>query len=161
MRHILKKILEQSADRADDWQPPVGVLRDAWSGLVGDKLAAVTRPATVDWDQGRLVVEAASDAWQRELRRHDAELLDRLGQVLPWRLETLEVETGMIPGDERSPDEPSDAATPYAMGEADEPDPTSDPVEAPDDVESSLDELGSGTASSARRILGHVRDEDE
>ncbi|MFB6376092.1 MAG: DciA family protein [Bradymonadaceae bacterium] len=162
MRQILKHILEQSAEQADDWHPPVGVLREAWPGLVGDELAAVSRPAAVDWQQGRLILEAASEAWQRELRRHDDELLDRLTQVLPWRLETLEVRSGMLTDTDRSPDEPSAMETDSRGVHPDDgPGPTADPVETPEDVDTSLSSLGDETAGSARRILEHIREEEE
>jgi len=160
MREILKHLLEQSDGQADDWHPPVGVLREAWPGLVGDDLADVSRPVAVDWEAARLVLEAASGAWQRELRRHDDHLLARLSQVLPWPLETLEVRTGMIADDQRSPDTQSDTTPVPQPVQSETRHPALDPVEIPEDVEESLSTLGDDTASTARKILEHVKGEE-
>ena len=162
MRDILKRILEHSADRSGTWRPPVGVLRDAWSGLVGDELAAVTRPSAIDWEERRLTIETATDAWHRELERHDAKLLARLNQVLPWQLEDLVIETGMIAAPDRSPDESPapDARRPGSTQTTEQTGPVVDRVDAPEDVEQSLDSLDGGAADSARRILEHVREQD-
>lgn len=155
MRAILRRILEKSAERGDDWHPSASVLASAWPGLVGDRLAELTRPVDVDWDRQQLVIETASETWSRELSRRESELLERIGEVLPWELRELEFRVGAI-------DLPDDASVAAAD---DEPtgDDDSDDLEdrpAPDaDLQDSLDSLSDDAAASARRILGHVQDD--
>lgn len=157
MRAILQRLIEQSAERGEGWRPSASVLASAWPGLVGDRLAELTRPAEVDWETGRVTVETASEAWSRELARREHALLDRIGQVLPWQIDHLEFRVGAL----EMPDESRPAATSEESVEPRDRARDSEPVEADDAVEESLDSLPEETAASARRILENIREDQE
>jgi len=154
---ILRRILETSAQRGDEWYPSASVLASAWSGLVGDRLAELTRPVEVDWDRERLVVETASESWSRELSRRESELLDRIGAVLPWKFRELEFRVGVVDLPDGAPvaagdDPPVDGENSLDSSDGPETDPA---------LEDSLDSLSDDAAASARRILEHVQSGDE
>ncbi len=158
MREILRQILRRATGDDETFEPSLAVLREAWPGLVGDELAAVTRPCGVDWDRGRLTLEVASETWRDELARHEHRLLARIGGVLPWEIDALEFRVGMHDAETRCPDDaPREERSGETAGRSPggdlEPDEPFD-----DDVESSLDSLDDDTADAARRILDHVRD---
>ena len=162
MRQVLKAILER-ASGGEEWRPSLKILQEAWPGLVGEKIAAVTRPAGVDWQGGELTVEAATENWRREIARHDDRLLERLRQVLPWELDHLDVQVADF-GDRESiaaergrPARPEESEADEAGGsdEAGEQRRVSEPD---GDLDGTLDSLGEGTAEAARNILAHVRD---
>ena len=152
MKSILKRILERASAKGNDFEPSPELLAEAWPELVGEKLAEATRPTNVDWEEERLTIEVPSEAWQRELRRHDHKLLNRLAKVLPWSIHTLEISVGQFesaprahPGEQHSEPGPADPRD----------DETTD---VDHNVESSLASLSDSTASTARNILKHVRD---
>jgi len=154
VRAILNRILRDAAERGDGWSPSASVLASAWPGLVGEALAERTRPVEVDWETGRLTVEAPSEIWCEELARREDELLERLGAILPWQLDRLEFRVGSI--------EPAaDATTLPAPDDSAEDDTTSnlgsDRLQGDSELEESIASLDEGAAASARRILGHVR----
>lgn len=170
MRQILEQILDRATDEDEQWRPSLSVLRDAWPGLVGDRIAVVTRLAAVNWQDASLTVEVASENWREELQRHDHRLLERLRQVLPWDIRQLEFQVGMLETGHRFHSDDSDNSHPDGEGQPD----SRDAVEETDsdgraltpeetseeDVEQTLESLDDSTANTARRILEHVRDQD-
>lgn len=170
MRQILEQILDRATDEDERWRPSLSVLRDAWPGLVGDRIAAVTRLAAVNWQEASLTIEVASENWRDELQRHDHRLLERIRQVLPWEIRRLEFQVGMPGAGHRFPSDDSDKPDPGG-GEDRKADDSGDngnsdgvtlaPEEASDeDVEQTLESLDDSTADTARRILEHVREQD-
>jgi predicted nucleic acid-binding Zn ribbon protein len=58
----------------------VGTVFGDWAGIVGEQLAAHTRPES--FDDGELTVSADSDAWATQLRYMTPQLLKRLAEEL-------------------------------------------------------------------------------
>ncbi len=170
MRQILEQILDRATDEDEQWRPSLSVLRDAWPGLVGDRIAAVTRLAAVNWREASLTVEVASKNWRDELQRHDHRLLERIRQVLPWEIRRLEFQVGMPStshrfqhDDEDNPDPNGEAKRDAAdsAGENSSDGMTLTPEQTSDeDVEQTLESLDDSTADTARRILEHVREQE-
>lgn len=168
MQTVLKRILERATKRSegDDWRPSIGALRSAWPGLVGEQLAEVTTPKSIDWEAGRLVVAADSENWSRELQRRERQFLARIDDILPWRLESLQFETAAPTASERTdaPESNATASTPEDRRPASSSEPsapedrtqTTDRVDVPDGLESALVSLEDETEAAARRIFGHL-----
>ncbi len=170
MRQILEQILDRATDEDEQWRPSLSVLRDAWPGLVGDRIAAVTRLAAVNWQDASLTVEVASENWRDELQRHDHQLIKRLRQVLPWDIRRLEFQVGMLEtvhhfqtGDSENPQSGGEGQR-DAGDAADETNPDGGTLPAEEtsegEVEQTLESLDDSTADTARRILEHVRNHD-
>ena len=56
-----------------------GKLQFAWRAAVGPALA---RAATLDWQDGRVIVHMSSAEWTREIQRSKALIVDRLRVLL-------------------------------------------------------------------------------
>lgn len=56
-----------------------GKLQFAWRAAVGPALA---RAASLDWQDGRVIVRMSSDEWTREIRRSKPVILERLRRLL-------------------------------------------------------------------------------
>ena len=56
-----------------------GKLQFAWRAAVGPALA---RAASLDWQDGRVIVHMSSDEWTREIRRSKPMILERLRLLL-------------------------------------------------------------------------------
>lgn len=56
-----------------------GKLQFAWRAAVGPALA---RAATLDWQDGRVIVHMSSAEWTREIRRSKAMIIERLRILL-------------------------------------------------------------------------------
>ena len=56
-----------------------GKLQFAWRAAVGPALA---RAASLDWRDGRVIVQMSSDEWTREIRRSKPVILERLRMLL-------------------------------------------------------------------------------
>lgn len=82
-----RRLLQQRAERG----LPITVrfLDEIWESLLGEELAANTRPLSLQ--EGHLKVAVASTMWLHELARHRRELLRRLNHVLPEQLKELEL----------------------------------------------------------------------
>lgn len=173
MQAVLKRILERATERSegDDWRPSIDTLRSAWPGLVGEQLAEVTTPKSIDWDAGRLVVATDSENWRRELQRRERQFLSRIDDILPWRLRSLRFEAAAPSASERTearesnaPDSEPDNERPAPGSTTSDPEDrtqTTDRVDVPDDLESALDSLEDETAAAARRIFGHLDPDSE
>lgn len=168
MRQILQQILDRATSEDEQWRPSLSVLRDAWPGLVGDRIAAVTRLAAVNWQQASFTIEVASENWRDELQRHDYRLLERIRQVLPWEIRRLDFQVGMPGTSHRFQDDDTDDSPPEtAQDRAEESAATTgsdrEPLRPEDssdgDVTRTLESLDDSTADSARRILEHIRDQ--
>ena len=56
-----------------------GKLEFAWRAAVGPALA---RAASLDWQDGRIIVQMSSPEWTREIRRSKPMILERLRMLL-------------------------------------------------------------------------------
>ena len=65
-----------------------GKLQFAWRAAVGPALA---RAASLDWQDGRVIVQMSSDEWTREIRRSKPMILERLRMLLGNEVKRLEI----------------------------------------------------------------------
>lgn len=62
-------------------------LFNEWKFLVGDKIAAVSRPTGFNPDTKRLTIKLQSESWKNEFKKHEKKLLNQLNS----ELRTLEI----------------------------------------------------------------------
>jgi hypothetical protein len=67
-----------------------GKLQFAWRAAVGPALA---RAASLDWQDGRVIVQMSSDEWTREIRRSKPMILERLRMLLGNEVKRLDIRT--------------------------------------------------------------------
>jgi hypothetical protein len=82
---LTRRLLQQRHERG--YPLTIPFLSEIWESLVGEELAAHTRPHLLD-DEG-LEILVTSDLWIAELKRHEPELRRRLNVILPKPLKAL------------------------------------------------------------------------
>ena len=91
MRPLIHALPGALADLLRDVPMSAGKVQFAWSAAVG---TALERTTTVRLEGSRLIVEAASAQWAREIRRSSGVILPRLQTLLgPGAVTRLEVRT--------------------------------------------------------------------
>ena len=66
-----------------------GKLQFAWRAAVGPALA---RASSLDWRDGRVIVQMSSAEWTREIRRSKPMILERLRLLLGSDVKRLEIQ---------------------------------------------------------------------
>jgi len=92
----------------------IGALARAWPAAVGDQIARNAWPARVNRD-GTLIVYTRDSIWAYELGQREAEIRERLGELVPG---TLRFVPGPIPELAPEPEAPTGRPTPEPSPEA-------------------------------------------
>lgn len=77
-RRLGESLAEVAADLDLDQPDAIAGVLNGWTGIVGDAVAAHTRPRTLR--QGVLTVEVDGPEWATQLRYLEAEVLRRIGR---------------------------------------------------------------------------------
>ena len=90
VRRLQESLAEVASDLRLDTPDVLGAVLVGWSSVVGEAVAAHTRPRTLR--QGVLLVEVDSTEWATQLRYLEEELLRRLGRkVRPGVVSSIRV----------------------------------------------------------------------
>lgn len=94
---LLRDALSSSASRL---KPPTPeLLREVWPTLLGEPLCHRTQPKALH--DKTLLIAVASEAWLKEIKRHERPIHTRLHRLLPWPVHALEFVVETLPAPPR------------------------------------------------------------
>lgn len=94
---MLSKLLRDalSAGASRHKPPSPQLLHEVWPTLLGEPLCHRTQPKY--WRSKTLVIAVASEAWLKEIKRHQRPVHARIRRLLPWPVDTLEFVVETLP----------------------------------------------------------------
>lgn len=95
---LLRDALSTGASRLKPPSPEL--LQEVWPTLLGEPLCHRTQPKY--WHAKTLVIAVASEAWLKEIKRHQRPVHARIHRLLPWPVDTLEFVVESLPAPPRT-----------------------------------------------------------
>src|SRR5690554_1087521 len=94
---LLRDALSTGASRLKPPSPEL--LQEVWPSLLGEPLCHRTQPKY--WQAKTLVIAVASEAWLKEIKRHQRPVHARIRRLLPWPVDALEFVVENLPAPPR------------------------------------------------------------
>src|SRR5690554_5993754 len=95
---LLRDALSTGASRLKPPSPEL--LQEVWPSLLGEPLCHRTQPKY--WQAKTLVIAVASEAWLKEIKRHQRPVHARIHRLLPWPVDSLEFVVETLPAPPRA-----------------------------------------------------------